>query len=705
MKSFFYVARDSAGDKVTGTLEAADKQAAVAKLKQWGRFPISLEETEESNRPVTAASARSSEEPMSMTQQRSVSRGKVEGETIRPTECPQSTETAAIQVKREGRAVFLLIGASLQLLTVLVNLVISLCGVLGGFSAGDVPAFIYFLCSGILGLRLYCKGKGRKAVFWINGFFIVIALGGLLVNFFESSRDQGAIIFWILVAASLPVMCYVGALGVFPVKSNEAENPKQPVGLASPKKPEKLTSATQQSGGPSPVDFLHPFGTIPRRPLLVTIAAIATGVLLVAAVAYFATRTRELKADVACEEKVLGSGIYTATALTDNVEMATLELGGSTSISPKDLMNTRVKYKPCIGKNVVFKGNMSCLIGLRDENNPRSRIITAAALAYDPNNNENPPLAELGVIPINKSGIVKSSNAKSGWINWAAWLKFDDAGRRRSVLLQDVCFWVNRGGENWLSFSIARAREQTRDGGFASDVPVTVSIDRKGANGVVTICVEGTHAFHPVIKDEQTLDFVTVASVFSKTSNATMLPVSTVTLTNENFTVDYPSSWGTRSLNDGGATIVFEVPNSGPHKMLLSDVVITKNSNIYTTVETKQGKQMRMPMGLNHWVSAVMSSLQLEQLKQNLGALSIESDKPIRVDGHPGRQFVLRSTDSSQVVRVFYTFVVSDPLTQEATAYTISYKRLEGNHEEEKPIIDRMVNSLRLRKFYLRPLI
>jgi hypothetical protein len=184
-----------------------------------------------------------------------------------------------------------------------------------------------------------------------------------------------------------------------------------------------------------------------------------------------------------------------------------------------------------------------------------------------------------------------------------------------------------------------------------------------------------------------------------------MLPVSTVTLTNENFTVDYPSSWGTRSLNDGGATIVFEVPNSGPHKMLLSDVVITKNSNIYTTVETKQGKQMRMPMGLNHWVSAVMSSLQLEQLKQNLGALSIESDKPIRVDGHPGRQFVLRSTDSSQVVRVFYTFVVSDPLTQEATAYTISYKRLEGNHEEEKPIIDRMVNSLRLRKFYLRPLI
>jgi hypothetical protein len=46
MKSFFYVARDSAGDKVTGTLEAADKNAAVAKLKQWGRFPVSLTEEE-----------------------------------------------------------------------------------------------------------------------------------------------------------------------------------------------------------------------------------------------------------------------------------------------------------------------------------------------------------------------------------------------------------------------------------------------------------------------------------------------------------------------------------------------------------------------------------------------------------------------------------------------------------------------------------
>lgn len=46
MRTFFYVARDSSGDKVTGTLEAADKQAALATLKQWGRFPISLTEDE-----------------------------------------------------------------------------------------------------------------------------------------------------------------------------------------------------------------------------------------------------------------------------------------------------------------------------------------------------------------------------------------------------------------------------------------------------------------------------------------------------------------------------------------------------------------------------------------------------------------------------------------------------------------------------------
>ena len=47
----------------------------------------------------------------------------------------------------------------------------------------------------------------------------------------------------------------------------------------------------------------------------------------------------------------------------------------------------------------------------------------------------------------------------------------------REVLLEDVSFWVNRGGDNWLAFSVGKARE------LEAEIPVTVTLNRKGANG------------------------------------------------------------------------------------------------------------------------------------------------------------------------------------------------------------------------------
>jgi hypothetical protein len=153
---------------------------------------------------------------------------------------------------------------------------------------------------------------------------------------------------------------------------------------------------------------------------------------------------------------------------------------------------------------------MSCFIGLHG-NAPRSRILNVAARDYDPDKANNTRLATLGVVPLNSSGIVTSDAAKTGWVNWWATLKYEDSGRTRTVQLTDITFWVNRGGNNWLSFAIGKAYEVNSDGTNGAEVPVSVSLGREGADGTVTVVVAGKYAFHPSIKDRSTLDFIPVA--------------------------------------------------------------------------------------------------------------------------------------------------------------------------------------------------
>jgi len=190
--------------------------------------------------------------------------------------------------------------------------------------------------------------------------------------------------------------------------------------------------------------------------------------------------------------------IYEFTILKGGVQIGSIGMGpGGPSL------NMSASY---MGKNVVFLGSTTSFVGAitRDR---RSMTVNVASLHYESAKSDNLPLATLGVIGLDNNGIVASDKAKTGWINWAALAEFTDNGQHHSVKLTDVTFWVNRGGQNWLSFSVGDAHEQTDGGGPGRAVPVTVSLRCNGPNQTATIQI-GSHHFHPVIKDSTTLVLV-----------------------------------------------------------------------------------------------------------------------------------------------------------------------------------------------------
>jgi HEAT repeat protein len=207
------------------------------------------------------------------------------------------------------------------------------------------------------------------------------------------------------------------------------------------------------------------------------------------------------EADIAIRE--VRTGVYETTILNKGMQIGSIAVGNSGPTLEMACMHC--------GKNIVFQGDMSAFIGVVGSKDFRSRIINAAPLDYDIGRKENPPLSALGVVALNESGIVKSGVAKTGWINWESTLTFNDAGHSRTVKLRDINFWANRGGENWLSFSIGGAREIGSDGKTLGDeIPVAVIPDSTGHYGSVTIRVDNKYEFHPAIWDDQTLVFVAV---------------------------------------------------------------------------------------------------------------------------------------------------------------------------------------------------
>ncbi len=207
------------------------------------------------------------------------------------------------------------------------------------------------------------------------------------------------------------------------------------------------------------------------------------------------------EADIAIRE--VRTGLYETTILKKGMQIGSIAVGASGPTLEMACMHC--------GKSIAFQGDMSAFVGVVATKDFRSRIINVASLDYDIGKKKNPPLSALGIVALNESGIVRSGAAKTGWINWESPLTFNDAGRSRTIQLRDITFWVNRGGENWLSFSIGSAREMDSDGKtLGNEIPVTVSLDSNGPNRAVTIRVDGKYEFHPVIWDDQTLVFVPV---------------------------------------------------------------------------------------------------------------------------------------------------------------------------------------------------
>jgi hypothetical protein len=208
-------------------------------------------------------------------------------------------------------------------------------------------------------------------------------------------------------------------------------------------------------------------------------------------------------ADLAAREMM--PGVYEFTILKANTQIGTIGVGNG-----GPTLNMAPAF---LGKNLVFLGPMSGFIGVAGSRDFHARIVNVAALDYDADRKTNPPLSALGVVALNDAGVVKSDAAKTGWINWRALVKFDDGGRSRTVQLNDVTLWVNRGGDNWLSFAVASAQEVGADGKPGAKLPVTVSLDSSGQNGSVTIRIADKYAFHPAIKNYTTLDFVAASAV------------------------------------------------------------------------------------------------------------------------------------------------------------------------------------------------
>jgi hypothetical protein len=206
-------------------------------------------------------------------------------------------------------------------------------------------------------------------------------------------------------------------------------------------------------------------------------------------------RAKYPDADLAARE--LKTGVY-EYSLLKRTPVGTIGVGRGGFSLQQDCMYC--------GKNIVFLGDMTSYVGVSGSPDRRSRIINVASLDYDPSRTDNPPLAALGVIALNETGIVKSDRAKTGLINWVSRLTFNDDGRSRTIFLTDITCWVNRGGDNWIWFSVGKAREFNSDGKtLGADVPVAVSLAHDGPNGRATVRVAERYAFHPSMKDDSTL--------------------------------------------------------------------------------------------------------------------------------------------------------------------------------------------------------
>lgn len=156
------------------------------------------------------------------------------------------------------------------------------------------------------------------------------------------------------------------------------------------------------------------------------------------------------------------------------------------SVSDKVQVQSKLKIDPSTGKatmddSPMFEGTTHTFVGeiyefVRAVSDGLPAIISATHPEYDLNSKTNPLLSTVGIVHLGEKGFVKGTNAKSGWINMCALGKYTNAatGESERIIFDGITFWVNKGGENWLDFTVKNALVGEN---FSKEVKFTTGIE------------------------------------------------------------------------------------------------------------------------------------------------------------------------------------------------------------------------------------
>lgn len=135
------------------------------------------------------------------------------------------------------------------------------------------------------------------------------------------------------------------------------------------------------------------------------------------------------------------------------------------------------------------------------------RVISAVPLDYDRVTGSRSPPYTPGQVTLNEVGIIEGDRGKSGWISVDTWGSYVDEAANSTVRLriENVSFWVNRGGRNWWDFEVGKV---TLEEDTTVAIPFATTIEPLSADeNTLVLLVENKYRLVPVVADLQSISF------------------------------------------------------------------------------------------------------------------------------------------------------------------------------------------------------
>ena len=176
-------------------------------------------------------------------------------------------------------------------------------------------------------------------------------------------------------------------------------------------------------------------------------------------------------ADLFAQDQEVSGRLFTTSEVSPGIYQAST--GKKQVIGKLDPGTGKIDDSPMFfNVSHQFVGAIKEFVLDRSPNGSR-KIISVVAKDYNPASGVEPLLSGLGVVHLNKAGIVEGSLAKSGWINGSATARFMSpvSHEEIEVTLDEISFWVSEGGQKLWDFRVGRAYR-----GRAVDIPVKVII-------------------------------------------------------------------------------------------------------------------------------------------------------------------------------------------------------------------------------------